>query len=83
MRPMGRGDQCPQLGVERTQRGRRLWAVHDPQTTGRVEIPRSSSRARCVVTGTLAITRLAANIGAFEKAVFGDLRVVGDGKVES
>src|SRR5438309_2441998 len=30
MRPTGRADQCPQLGVERTQRGRRLWAVHDP-----------------------------------------------------
>jgi hypothetical protein len=30
MRPAGRADQCPQLGVERTQRGRRLWAVHDP-----------------------------------------------------
>jgi hypothetical protein len=28
MRPPGRADQCPQLGVERTQRGRRLWAVH-------------------------------------------------------
>src|SRR6266481_3646673 len=27
--PMGRADQCPQLGVERTQCGRRLWAVHD------------------------------------------------------
>jgi hypothetical protein len=31
MRPTGRADQCPQLGVERTQRGRRLWAVHDPK----------------------------------------------------
>jgi len=31
MRPAGRADQCPQLGVERTQRGRRLWAVHDPK----------------------------------------------------
>jgi hypothetical protein len=30
MRPTGRADQCPQLGVERTQRGRRFWAVHDP-----------------------------------------------------
>ena len=29
MRPTGRADQCPKLGVERTQRGRRLWAVHD------------------------------------------------------
>lgn len=27
----GRADQCPQLGVERTQRGGRLWAVHDPE----------------------------------------------------
>jgi hypothetical protein len=33
MRPTGRADQCPQLGVERTQRGRRLWAVHDPFAT--------------------------------------------------
>src|SRR6266436_2031662 len=31
--PTGRADQCPQLGVERTQRGRRLWAVHDPNPT--------------------------------------------------
>jgi hypothetical protein len=29
--PVIRADQCPQLGVERTQRGRRLWAVHDPR----------------------------------------------------
>src|SRR5262249_25846692 len=27
MRPAGRADQCPQLGVERTQRRCRLWAV--------------------------------------------------------
>jgi hypothetical protein len=33
MRPTGCADQCPQLGVERTQRGRRLWAVHDPKPT--------------------------------------------------
>ena len=26
-------DQCPQLGVERTQRGGRHWAVHDPTET--------------------------------------------------
>jgi len=30
MRPTGRANQCPQLGVERTQCGRHLWAVHDP-----------------------------------------------------
>src|SRR5258708_30223250 len=30
MRPTGRADQCRQLGVKLTQRGRRLWAVHDP-----------------------------------------------------
>jgi hypothetical protein len=29
--PVIRADQCPQLGVEGTQRGRRLWAVHDPR----------------------------------------------------
>jgi hypothetical protein len=29
MRPGGRADQCPQFGVERTQRGGLLWAVHD------------------------------------------------------
>jgi hypothetical protein len=29
----GGADQCPKLGVERTQRGRRLWAVHDPSRT--------------------------------------------------
>ena len=33
MRPAGRADQCPQLEVERTQRGRRLWAVHEPERT--------------------------------------------------
>jgi putative tryptophan/tyrosine transport system substrate-binding protein len=33
MRPAGRADQCPQLGVERTQRGPLLWAVHDPLRT--------------------------------------------------
>jgi hypothetical protein len=27
---MDRADQCPQLGVKRTQRGRRLWTVHGP-----------------------------------------------------
>src|SRR4029450_3107832 len=27
MRPAGRADQCPQLGVERTKRRCRLWAV--------------------------------------------------------
>src|SRR6266540_3720624 len=32
MRPTGRADQCPQLGGNRTQRGRRLWAVHDPNS---------------------------------------------------
>ena len=31
MRPTGRADQCPELEVEPTQRGRRLWAVHDPE----------------------------------------------------
>ena len=44
MRPPGRADQCPQLGVERTQRGRRLWAVHGPQAdlaTDRQNPPRA------------------------------------------
>src|SRR5260221_14499252 len=29
MRPTGRADQCPELGVKRTQRRRRRWAVAD------------------------------------------------------
>jgi hypothetical protein len=29
--PVIRADQCLQLGVEGTQRGRCLWAVHDPR----------------------------------------------------
>jgi hypothetical protein len=43
MRPTGRADQCPQLGVERTQRGRRGRAVHGPTAViSRVEIPQCS-----------------------------------------
>jgi hypothetical protein len=30
MRRTGCADQCPELGAERTQRGHRSWAVHDP-----------------------------------------------------
>src|SRR4029453_231666 len=30
--------QCPQLGVERTQCGRRLWAVHDPNRSSTTSI---------------------------------------------
>ena len=33
MRHPGRADQCPQLGVDRTQRTRRLSAAHDPHRT--------------------------------------------------
>ncbi len=43
-RPTGPTDQCPQLGVERTQRGLRPWAVFDPERT-----PRALARSRRVV----------------------------------
>ena len=35
----GCGDQCPQLGFERTQRGRRHWAVHDPPDRWSLSFP--------------------------------------------
>ena len=41
IRPTGYADQCPQLGVERTKRGHRLWAVHDLGTRPR---PRTDIR---------------------------------------
>jgi hypothetical protein len=43
MRPTGHADQCPQLGVERTQRRHRLWAVHDPMYGPAVRCKRISS----------------------------------------
>ena len=45
MRPTGRADRCPQLGVERTQRRRRLWAVH-----GRVGMWRGGCRPNISVS---------------------------------
>src|SRR5262245_344475 len=44
MRPTTRADQCPQLGVERTQRTRRLSAVHDPKPS--LAEPKSRSGAQ-------------------------------------
>jgi hypothetical protein len=47
MRPRSCADQCPELGVERTQRGRRFWAVHDPEADiTQIEIPQCSGCCR-------------------------------------
>jgi hypothetical protein len=41
---VGGADQCPKLGVERTQRGHAATAESDPEPDiGRIEIPQRSS----------------------------------------
>jgi hypothetical protein len=64
MRPTVRANRCPQLEVERTQRGRHPWAVHDPdrtfatETTG-IGSANSTEPQAALLTGSRPTPRVA------------------------